>query len=110
MPQLYMLYVYRSQILIHQTFSFPNLHSSLKFSLIILTIAFFKILFIILRVFFLFQVGEFLFPSNFSSLSSNENVIFFIKVDQNLKCQLCGPFNIYINFMYITCKSNTVKS
>ena len=34
-----MFHVYKSQMLIYQTFSFQNLLSALKFSLIILTIA-----------------------------------------------------------------------
>ena len=41
-PQLCLFHVYRSQMLIYQTFSFQNPLSSLNFSLIILTIASFR--------------------------------------------------------------------
>ena len=46
-----MFHVYRSQMLIYQTFSFQNPLSSLNFSLIILTIASFKFSYIILIFF-----------------------------------------------------------
>ena len=82
MPQFYIFHVYRSQFLIHHTFSFPNLHSSLKFSLIILTIAFFKILIIILKCSFFVCFGAIFVPY---FLMKTTLSIFFIEVtlDQN---------------------------